>query len=604
MEKPDTRRHPAGWQKHKKGCTGVLLVGLLQLVLVVLFENEILPLDLAATRVFYNINEDISGRVVKLLLGIDCSDNTCQNSIRATYFQFYNTTGSRLGLSPKTLCPWNNGGDGYMGFAPGCRIVYTFFRISDDCSTSPTLPDVICVQTKPTTGKSISSEVAWLQWASKHLTRSTMPSIAWRIGYTEKRAMLQPPLLLDVLDHQDMRDDRGTSASFATTDSFLDLGRCSTKNAHFRYLLCDRVPQAKVYWMSQCLLPLVLDHLKTSGISNDEDVGPHIRRTVEVHLQLEQLPPPSILLNTLPVERLQWQGTWEHLLSTVTNEIPPTPGLLWKNLPCFFVTAKFGPTPETFQSDVLKRRVELLWNYGVTPTHLATYYDFPTWILEDPTWAQHLEFRHKSDHPAKRGAGFWFWKALLIQHHLREFAVQPLNPHTGGEDNLLLYTDLDVFGHMEWFPTFFESFREVGYDMAIYQMIHKETQYTTGVVLNEVCGLAVNVTGLLQYSASILLFRNTAASRQLVDDWVETVKHYGWISGRRDPAFSEPDDFIDHRHDQSVLSTLLHCRYVNSTDVYTGRIGTWGDTTLGNTLHMIRLKKPEVNKSISQEGRN
>eukprot|EP00934_Nitzschia_sp_Nitz4_P001279 Nitzschia sp. Nitz4//scaffold317_size20466//5482//7352//NITZ4_008661-RA/size20466-augustus-gene-0.19-mRNA-1//-1//CDS//3329547530//1279//frame0 len=581
------------------------LIGLIVFVLVVVtyFQQDVI-LALVPVRTVSSVSTRTTNRnplesnpnhYAKVFLAIDCPNDNWQRLLRKTYLRFYATTGRRLGHDSTTICSWNRESDFSSSNQegdyppPGCRIMYTFLQTSK-CTPS-NVSDSVCLHSnEKAQDGNISSQVAWFEWANRRLP-SFPTSNDWMIGYTECKALLRPPLLIDILDQQESHppDSSASSSLFATTD-FVDYDQCNHKA--FRQLgnhdyACSRSPQARVYWMSTDLVLQLLSDFSVDPPSSSIDL--YIREKAESHLgQSNPNLRPSIIYNTLAMKYQTWQKHWFQQLDKVAKD-PPTPtAYFWKNLPCVYVTAKFGPKPQTFQDQVLKRRQEILWNFGWTPTNLFTYYDFPSWIINDSTWTQHLQFRTDPKHPSSQGGGYWFWKAPLIQHHLRELQ---LHPFQGGMESFLLYSDIDVLDHMEWLPLFLETFLSGSYDLAIYQMKYKEVEYTSTAVLNDFCDHSSDLSGFRQHSANFMVLQNTAATRHLIDTWLNAVANYDRISGVQDSAFPVPSTFKEHRHDQSMLSTLLNCKYIDSSDIYEG------PTTLHDwTLQMVRLRDPTKNE--------
>jgi hypothetical protein len=80
--------------------------------------------------------------------------------------------------------------------------------------------------------------------------------------------------------------------------------------------------------------------------------------------------------------------------------------------------AKFGSTEDQFAKEVDKH-VETVLRSGVfQEEEIIRYTSFPSFIKDDPTWQQHLQFLEYPLHKSRRGGGYWFWKPVLIHHHL------------------------------------------------------------------------------------------------------------------------------------------------------------------------------------------
>lgn len=159
-------------------------------------------------------------------------------------------------------------------------------------------------------------------------------------------------------------------------------------------------------------------------------------------------------------------------------------------------------------------------------------------------WRNHGAFI--AAHP--RGLGYWLWKPFLIREALSNLP----------DGDFLIYADAgcefiedssgDIAGLL---PT------EANQDVAVYridsQLIRQWTNLTTLKRIDGASGCA----HLPIIVAGLLFFKNSATSRELVGRWFElaALDDGALIIDR--PGEFERTDFIEHRHDQSLLSILV-----------------------------------------------
>jgi hypothetical protein len=238
------------------------------------------------------------------------------------------------------------------------------------------------------------------------------------------------------------------------------------------------------------------------------------------------------------------------------------------------LTAKFA-TDTRFYEQLQTHRRKLINTKVLDPSDILTYMQFPDFILDDPTWIEHLEFRHHGEnHIGGRGAGFWFWKAVLIHKHLSELS----------DGDFIIYSDADAVDHMSWTPLLLETMVDRDLNFAIYEMHWLEREWTKRDVYEKYCPTVdPEKDESVQYSAMWMIVRKSNRTLQLISDWLETTKDYHDLN-------DEPSDldniagFHEHRHDQSLLSLLLKCRYNEPQK----QAFTW--TCLGNWgIQMFRI---------------
>jgi hypothetical protein len=205
-------------------------------------------------------------------------------------------------------------------------------------------------------------------------------------------------------------------------------------------------------------------------------------------------------------------------------------------------------------------------------SNLHFYSTFPDWVLKESRWSKHLEFRNnKNKHPSKQGSGYWFWKPLLIDHHLHSKAVR--------DGDFLIFGSPDRTDFLSWIGLLIETMIHQKADLAAEQLPLLERQWTKGDAYKYFCqisgppsddredGKTAPETKFLypdddtsmQYGGSFLVVRRNARTMQLIGSWVWASRDYEMLSDELSKAPSAKD-FREHRHEQSFLSLVLKCR--------------------------------------------
>jgi hypothetical protein len=213
--------------------------------------------------------------------------------------------------------------------------------------------------------------------------------------------------------------------------------------------------------------------------------------------------------------------------------------------------AKFGPTKDEFAKDVEMHVKKVLRSGVFREEEIIRYTSFPSFITEDPTWNYHLQFLEYPLHKSRRGGGYWFWKPVLIRHHLRLLE----------DGDFLLYTDVDRHDFVSWTSLLLETMEDRDADLAIEQMSWPEKEWTKNDLYDSMCpGLLQKDDDANQYTGNFVLIQKNAQTVKFVDEWMEAAKNYHLISDEpsRKPNVAR---FRENRHDQSLLSLLIRCAH-------------------------------------------
>eukprot|EP00980_Cylindrotheca_fusiformis_P018741 scaffold6241_cov129-Cylindrotheca_fusiformis.AAC.18 len=224
----------------------------------------------------------------------------------------------------------------------------------------------------------------------------------------------------------------------------------------------------------------------------------------------------------------------------------------WNTLPSqiSYITAKFGKASK-FRSQVQHAR-DVLMSLGFADEQIHAYYDFPDFILNDGRWKLHLEFLDDTVIPPVRpkGGGYYFWKAPLILHHLKQL----------NNGDFVVYANIDHKDHNKWLAKLLKFMHTSNTSLALYETDFLERQYTKRDAYQLYCGSHQDPAedGTLQYGSSFIVVRNAPSVQAFFYEWLEGVAHYILLNDRPS-RLEEVEDFVQHKNDQSLLSVLLKC---------------------------------------------
>ena len=170
---------------------------------------------------------------------------------------------------------------------------------------------------------------------------------------------------------------------------------------------------------------------------------------------------------------------------------------------------------------------------------------------DDTFWEQHGNFIELN----KKGYGYWIWKSYIINSVLG----------TMNEGDILFYADSGCEAHARKRDYLLQSINRIETDS---QPIYfsklrgskfRESRWTKNDVFDKIDISSNNrVKRTAQNQAGILLIRKCAISEELISEWDKLTKidNYHLVD---DTPSSTPNHhgFMQHRHDQSILSVLL-----------------------------------------------
>jgi hypothetical protein len=215
-----------------------------------------------------------------------------------------------------------------------------------------------------------------------------------------------------------------------------------------------------------------------------------------------------------------------------------------------YISAKFGRN-SMFAEHVARYRTQVEATGIFDADKIHTYADFPDWIINDPRWTEHLIFLDKPKHSSKVGGGYWFWKPVLIGHHLDEL----------NDGDFIVYSDSDLLNHFNWMNRLMDTMVSRDANLALYETQYFERLFSKRDVYEKLCeGMDPTSDESLSSAGSFVTIRKTQSSVQFVKEWIDNVADIQLISNAPSKLPNIPH-FKGHRNDQSILNALLKCRY-------------------------------------------
>jgi len=156
-------------------------------------------------------------------------------------------------------------------------------------------------------------------------------------------------------------------------------------------------------------------------------------------------------------------------------------------------------------------------------------------------WNKHGQFILNN----KRGYGYWIWKSYLIKQKLEQL----------NENDILVYCDAGCqvnpngVERLNEYVDMLRSNKE-NYGLLSFQLNYNEEQYTKRAIFD-----IYECSKMLQNMATIVLIKKNNHSINVIREWYSYCENYNLIN---DFTCNEIPEFIENRHDQSILSVLVN----------------------------------------------
>lgn len=146
----------------------------------------------------------------------------------------------------------------------------------------------------------------------------------------------------------------------------------------------------------------------------------------------------------------------------------------------------------------------------------------------------------------RRGGGYWLWKPYFINKTLNSIE----------ENDYLMYCDSGVY-YIDSIYKLIDEMNKNNDELMVFELPFMERKYTKrdAFVFME-CNNA-EYTETNQVLATYILMKNTPKVRGIMLEWLNYMQNDFIVDDRENILGQENySDFIDHRHDQSILSLL------------------------------------------------
>jgi hypothetical protein len=166
-------------------------------------------------------------------------------------------------------------------------------------------------------------------------------------------------------------------------------------------------------------------------------------------------------------------------------------------------------------------------------------------------------FKHKKlMNRSTRGFGYWIWKPMILKHLL---SILP-------DDSVVFYADAGC----EISKTGNKKLRlyirrTLTGDAIFFKLPYAESMWSKRDLLDHPKLRIERPNSLPHYQATYFLLKNNDKMRQMISDWYEIASQENYRFLNDEPSSAvEYEDFKEHRHDQSILSCLIHAYKLDS----------------------------------------
>lgn len=155
---------------------------------------------------------------------------------------------------------------------------------------------------------------------------------------------------------------------------------------------------------------------------------------------------------------------------------------------------------------------------------------------------------------ATRGGGFWCWKPDIILSTLEAYA----------DDDIIVYCDAgcSLYRSSEW-NQYWSHLST--HDIIVQRILQPTDQWTRKELIEQFKSNGSQWLKDYQYLSGVIFFRNTPFCRSFVAEWRDfMLSHSECVADvPADKRYLQHPEFIESRHDQSVLSALIYKYLLN-----------------------------------------
>ena len=158
------------------------------------------------------------------------------------------------------------------------------------------------------------------------------------------------------------------------------------------------------------------------------------------------------------------------------------------------------------------------------------------------------EFKDILEKP--RGGGYWIWKFDIIRQQLSKMT----------NNDILIYVDagcsINTNGKTR-LNEYVEMLNNSNESIISFQMSHLEKKYTIKELFNYIESDVNSQYGNSgQIQATVLIMKNTDKMMKIIDECINVLRSDKLMVTDHYNKIGQCDDFIDNRHDQSILSLV------------------------------------------------
>lgn len=151
----------------------------------------------------------------------------------------------------------------------------------------------------------------------------------------------------------------------------------------------------------------------------------------------------------------------------------------------------------------------------------------------------------------KRGAGYWLWKPYIILKTLNEVP----------DGDIVLYLDSGAYV-IEQLDKLFNSFNNK--DIIVFENFHPNRKYVKRYLLQKMNMDNEQVRNTTHLQAGFIAIKNSKVARDIIAEWLEVAQDKDALTDSQ--SDNEYPQFIEHRHDQAILS-LISIKYSENFEI-------------------------------------
>ena len=144
---------------------------------------------------------------------------------------------------------------------------------------------------------------------------------------------------------------------------------------------------------------------------------------------------------------------------------------------------------------------------------------------------------------APRGGGYWLWKSYFINRVLDECK----------ESDWVVYTDSTLYFNRN-LQEYIDKYIEQDIKFAVQETKFLERQFTKVDILEALDCNDDRYASTKQLAATVIIIKNCKENREIVAEWLKYSQNKKLITD--DIIKPNCDEFIENRHDQSILSLI------------------------------------------------